>query len=276
MYFLRLCLAATVLVGLLAATVLHAQDSNLLQEGGFEGGLGPWQGYSATLATVETPVRGGAKAASLTVTGTGWAYQSITVVPGSSYTFSGWVLKNGAAAADVRLRLTWLSSGGESLKVADSETVYADSPDYQFRSLATAAPSQAKTVRAMVMLTASTSATVYLDDLELLGPSAEPLPTPTATPTSVPSATPTPSPTPTPTAQPTATSTPTLVPPSTPMPTATPTAMPPAPATPTPASSPTPVAVPGITGVGLGVMAGALAVVVVWMVGRMREGQQNE
>ena|GEM_PF-3313076 len=84
----------------------------------------------------------------------------------------------------------------------------------------------------------------YVDDVEVLGVSTLPSPTPTNTPTPTPTHTPTPTntptstPTPTPTLTPTNTATPTNTPTSTPTPTPTPTA------TLTPTRTPTPTATP--------------------------------
>ncbi|MBI4298068.1 MAG: hypothetical protein HY676_06025 [Chloroflexi bacterium] len=234
-----------------AGTRLWAQGGNLLEKGGFEGGLGPWQATSGELALAVSPVHSGSHAASLTATISASAYQDVAISAGESYTFRGWLYLEGYAGSWASLRLTWLSSMGETVvNIDSSDTIPAGETGFQLITLGpVVAPSQAHWARAKAMLHTSQPASLYMDDLEFMGPTPTPTPTltPTPTPTPSPTLTPTPTPTPTPTLTPTPTPTPTPSPTSTPEPTSI------------------PIAIPGISKAGLGALATLLLAGLIWV-----------
>ena len=95
-------------------------DQNLLQNGGFEQGTSGWTAsYGATFITVTQPVTSGNWAASLDrtdTTGEIWIYQDVVVVPGATYTLTGWIYQNEPGFDEACLRIEWVESGSPDLQ----------------------------------------------------------------------------------------------------------------------------------------------------------------
>jgi hypothetical protein len=97
-----------------------AWDQNLLQNGGFEQGTSGW-GVSpgATFITVTEPVSSGNWAAALKrsdTTGWIWIYQDVVVVPGATYTLTGWIYNNEPRFDEACLRIEWVGSGSPDVQ----------------------------------------------------------------------------------------------------------------------------------------------------------------
>ncbi|MBM3157394.1 MAG: hypothetical protein FJ004_08945 [Chloroflexi bacterium] len=243
---------------LLSANVFTSHNSNvsaseeLLQNGGFEQGTDSWNIYNGELSTVESPVHGGSSAARLVVDiyrQEAWIHQIVDIVPGGSYTLTGYVLKNDSQAEHVRFQISWWDET-EEIGLLDSTRLTTNSPEYQSLTLIATAPAKARAarVRAIVRQTdPSGSATVYFDDISFTGPA--PTPAPSIAPTVTPSPTPAVTPTPTATSSPTPSITPTLT--ITPSVTHTPTPTPRPTLRPTPTSTvaptPAPTVMPSLT-----------------------------
>jgi len=195
-------------VGPTATATEIPMPSEAILNGGFEDGAedipAAWRKSGGLLFRSTSSPRSGsfAGAFSSSTSSTKWVYQPLSVDPGRSYTFHGFVLKNGPPDSLVLLRISWYSSpdaSGSSLASSDSPEALSDS-DPSFRSLSTGsvtAPQEARSARARIVFAPASAApeTIYLDDFvfEETDPPT-PTPAPTETPTPSPSETVTPSP----------------------------------------------------------------------------------
>jgi len=195
--------------------------SELLSNGGFEGGIAGWSTNAGQLEPVSSPLHGGSQAARFSGSGqptTQFAYQVVNVQPASTYELSGWV----AAPAGVSrafLRVSWFDAAGSLVLSADSP--WLAQLDGTFLPMTTGAmvsPLAAQQARVSLLIQADSPFAVHLDDFAFSGPSYLPPPTtPPTEPTPPPKVTPpptlappgrTPGPLPTPTRTPRPGSTP--------------------------------------------------------------------
>ena len=182
--------------------------SGSILNGGFEEGVedmpAAWHKFGGFLYRSAAFSRSGsfAGAFSSSTDSTKWVYQPLSVDPGRSYAFHGFILKNGPSDSTALLRISWYSSpdaSGSSLGSIDSPESLSGS-DSSFRYLSTGsvtAPEEAHSARARIVLVPASAAseTIYLDDLvleETAPPTPTPEPTATATPTPLETVTPTP------------------------------------------------------------------------------------
>ena len=182
--------------------------SGSILNGGFEEGVedmpAAWQKFGGLLYRSTAFYRSGsfAGAFSSSTDSTKWVYQPLSVDPGRSYAFHGFVLKNGPSDSTVLLRISWYSApdaSGSSLGSIDSpESLYGSDPSFRYLSTGSVtAPEEAHSARARIVLVPATAAseTIYLDDFtleETAPPTPTPEPTATATPTPSEMVTPTP------------------------------------------------------------------------------------
>ena len=184
--------------------------SGSILNGGFEEGAedlpAAWQKFGGFLYRSAAFSRSGslAGAFSSSTDSTKWVYQPLSVDPGRSYAFHGFVLKNGPPESAVLLRVSWYSSpdgSGSSLASSDSpESLNGSDPSYRYLSTGSVtAPEDARSARARIVFVPApgTSETIYLDDFAL-EETAPPTPTPEPTGTSTPVPSETASPTPEP------------------------------------------------------------------------------
>jgi hypothetical protein len=105
---------------LLSLDTALGYDLDLLQNGGFEQGASGWGvSYGATFITVTNPVSSDNWAASLDRRDTPakiWIYQDVVVVPGATYTLTGWIYKDEPGFDEACLRIEWLASGSPDLQ----------------------------------------------------------------------------------------------------------------------------------------------------------------
>jgi hypothetical protein len=146
-------------------------DQNLLQNGGFEQGTSGWTAsYGATFITVTEPVSSGNWAASLDrrdTTGWIWIYQDVVVVPGATYTLTGWIYKNELGFHRACLRMEWLESGSPPLQECLSDDIYFYQP---ITVGPISAPSDATRARIKALAEIRTPAhtnPIYFDELRL-------------------------------------------------------------------------------------------------------------
>lgn len=197
-------------VGPTATATAVPMPSGSVLNGGFEEGAedipAVWRKFGGVLFRSASVRRSGsfAGAFSSSTTSTKWVYQPLSVHPGHSYTFHGFVLKNDPPDSLVLLRISWYSSAdasGSSLASSDSPMTLSGT-DPSFRHLSTGsvtAPQEARSARARILIVPASAApeTIHLDDFvfEETDPPT-PTPEPTETPTSSPAQTATPSPQP--------------------------------------------------------------------------------
>jgi len=146
-------------------------DQNLLQNGGFEQGTSGWRAsYWATFITVTEPVTSGNWAAALNrsdTTGEIYIQQEVDIVPGATYTLTGWIYKNEPGFDEACLRIEWLESGSPDLQ----ECLSNDSAFYRPITVGpTEAPEHAS--RAKIRATADIripthTNPIYFDELRL-------------------------------------------------------------------------------------------------------------
>jgi hypothetical protein len=144
-------------------------DQNLLQNGGFEQGTSGWgASYGATFITVTDPVSSGNWAAALSdTTGEIYIQQEVDIVPGATYTLTGWIYKKGPGFNEACLGIEWVESGSPDLQ----ECVSGDNNYYRPVTVSiAAAPSDASS--AMIVARADIRPTnliipVYFDELSL-------------------------------------------------------------------------------------------------------------
>jgi hypothetical protein len=93
---------------------------DLLGNGGFEQGTSAWTAsYGATFITVTEPVSAGLWAAALNrsdTTGEIYIQQEVDIVPGATYTLTGWIYKNEPRFDEACLRIKWVESGSPDLQ----------------------------------------------------------------------------------------------------------------------------------------------------------------
>ncbi len=173
--------------------------SDSILNGGFEEGVedapAAWQKFGGFLSRSTAIPRSGsfAGAFSSDTASTKWVYQALSVEPGRSYAFRGFVLKNGPVDSVVLLRISWYTSSdasGSSFAGSDSpESLSGSDPSFRYLSTGSVtAPEDARSARARIVLVPASAAseTVYLDDFtleETAPPTPTPEPTATATPT---------------------------------------------------------------------------------------------
>jgi hypothetical protein len=173
-------LPPTSTVGPTATATEVPMPSGSILNGGFEEGVedipAAWQKFGGFLSRSGAFPRSGSFAGvfSSSTDSTKWVYQSVSVEPGRSYAFHGFVLKNGPADSIVVLRISWYSSpdaSGSSVASSDSPESLSGS-DASFRYLSTGsvtAPGEARSARARIVLVPASAApeTIYLDDFAL-------------------------------------------------------------------------------------------------------------
>jgi hypothetical protein len=164
-------LASTALSLLLAFTTALGQQTDYLNNGGFEEGTSGWTvSLDATFVTVTTPVRSGSWAASLGDCGSAGEInirQDVPIFPGATYTLTGWVYSDEPDFRYVCLRLDWLPGGSET-----SQECLTDDNDF-YRPLTVGpvmAPSSATKARISALAEVrdeNPSSPAYFDDLTL-------------------------------------------------------------------------------------------------------------
>jgi hypothetical protein len=171
--------------------------SGSILNGGFEEGAedipAAWQKFGGFLYRSTAFPRSGsfAGAFSSSTDSTKWVYQPLSVEPGRSYAFHGFVLKNGPPDSTVLLRISWYSSldaSGSSFASCDSpESLSGSDPSFRYLSTGSVtAPEEARSARARIVLVPAPASpeTIYLDDFaleETAPPTPTPEPTATAT-----------------------------------------------------------------------------------------------
>ena len=209
---LRHALAALgVIAALLALQPSVASGTELLPNGGFESGTGPWGHTDGALDSAASPVRSGARAGRLQGVSLQIheVYQSFDVQGGAAYRFSGWLYLDDEAVARAFLKTRWFDSSGNEIYNEQSPPLTIHKPEYQAISTGVmTAPGWAVRARFGILVEPNGPFTVYLDDFSLdgpvytPGPTPAPTPVPTPQPTAAPSATPSPRPAPAPTQPP--------------------------------------------------------------------------
>ena len=203
---LYLSALALFLIAFLFAPLFHVSADELLTNGSLESGTTGWLWINGQLSTTQEYVHGGQSAACFSSADADVKrfYQDVPIQPGSSYTFSGWAIKNSANIREVHLQIDFLSDNWAIIGTGRSDELRSDDPSYRFLTATDVAPSQAVSARLKAVLEPiSTDPVVaYFDDLSLDGPTPSPTLTlsPSPTPTLIPSLTPTPSHSPTATA----------------------------------------------------------------------------
>lgn len=182
-------------VALLALSLLISSgnalgSTNVLKNGGFEDGTSYWYpSYGITFTTSTLHVRSGDGAASLVrddTIGEIWILQDMSVVPGATYTLTGWVYQNEPNVDQACLRIRWRGSDW-----LDTEQWCAPGQaDYYrpFTSEPVMAPPDAITARVLALADIGESGMqepVYFDDLSFTS-SLDPTPAPAGTPFHVP------------------------------------------------------------------------------------------
>jgi len=151
-----------------------------LLNGGFEEGMeatpAGWQKFGGFLYRSTAVLRSGFFAGAFfsDTPSTKWAYQPLSVEPGRSYAFHGFVLKNGPPESTVLVRISWYSSfdaSGSSLASSDSpESLSGSDPSFRYLSTGSVtAPPEAHSARARIVFIPASGApeTIYLDDFAL-------------------------------------------------------------------------------------------------------------
>jgi len=151
-----------------------------LLNGGFEEGVedtpAAWQKFGGFFYRSIAFARSGSFAGifSSSTDSTKWVYQPLSVDPGRSYAFHGFVLKNGPPGSSVLLRISWYSSpdaSGSSFAGSDSpESLSGSDPSFRYLSTGSVtAPGEARSARARIVLVPASAApeTIYLDDFAL-------------------------------------------------------------------------------------------------------------
>ncbi|MFD0369404.1 chitinase [Streptomyces sp. NPDC127114] len=178
---LNLLLAGVLAAGgiVALAPVVHAADTELARNGGFESGLDGWSCTAGSGTVVTSPVHSGTKALRATPAGSDNARcsQTVTVRPNSTYTLSGWV------------RGSYVYLGASGTGTGDVSAWTQSAPDWQ--KLATTFTTGASTT-SLTLYTHGWYGTgaYHADDLSLLGPGGDPV-QPPATPTGLTAGSPT-------------------------------------------------------------------------------------
>jgi hypothetical protein len=143
---------------------------NLLGNGGFEQGTSGWAAsYGTTFVTVTDPVSTGNWAAAITgTTGSVWIYQDVDIIPGATYTLTGWVYKDDDAYRYALLRIEWWPTGSgmvESGQLTDDNDFYR--PITAGPAVAPLNTSKARIKLMANIRTANPSHPIYFDELSL-------------------------------------------------------------------------------------------------------------
>ncbi|MFD7975957.1 chitinase [Streptomyces sp. NPDC059071] len=178
---LNLLLAGVLAAGgiVALAPVVHAADTELARNGGFESGLDGWSCTAGSGTVVTSPVHSGTKALRATPAGSDNARcsQTVTVRPNSTYTLSGWV------------RGSYVYLGASGTGTGDVSAWTQSAPDWQ--KLATTFTTGASTTSVTLYAHGWYGTGAYhADDLSLLGPGGDPV-QPPATPTGLTAGSPT-------------------------------------------------------------------------------------
>jgi len=153
--------------------ILPSGPGNLLVNGDFEEGTSRWsESYAATFLTVTAPVSSGGWAASLHKSGVAgeilYIRQDVQVIPGATYTLTGWIYKDEFAFEYALLRLDWRDSDGADLI---SPLITDDNPFYRHVTVGpVAAPPDASIARISAVAKIhdpSPANPVYFDNLSL-------------------------------------------------------------------------------------------------------------
>ncbi|MBE0480868.1 MAG: lamin tail domain-containing protein [Dehalococcoidia bacterium] len=224
-------IASTVLVlacllpAFLTGSGKAAAHNNLLANPGFESGLEGWSVYGGTMAACYAAYDGLFSAYLQAEASAAFIYQFVQVVPGGTYTLSGWArTASDQSDAPVYLAVRWFEERYLFNELGELGTDWVESSEWASLSTSGTAPDLAAWAAILCMVGTGAVRDACFDELSFVGPAPVPTPTPTPTPTATAAPTPTPTPTPTSTAAPTPTATPTPTP--TPTPTATPTPTP--------------------------------------------------
>ncbi|MFZ0390291.1 MAG: T9SS type A sorting domain-containing protein [Calditrichia bacterium] len=175
----------TVILMLFFLSGLSLAQTNVAINGGFEswtaGAPDNWEMKTSDINASEenTIVHGGAASAEVIFTSqsTQKIGQTITnITPGAEYTFNMYVLDNDPAAR-FRIWGYWNQSGGGSVTLDPGNLYTTDDPQWQFYTFQMTAPNDAVSLdfelRFYDVSSAWTgSGTIYVDDVEVLGPSA--------------------------------------------------------------------------------------------------------
>jgi hypothetical protein len=191
---------ALLIFGLIAALVLaggqSAGASELLANGGFEGGAAGWSTNAGQLDAVGSPLHGGSLAARFSGSGqpsTQFAYQLINVQPAQAYELSGWVAASGDNVNNVFLRIAWFDANGDPVPLVDDSggLPLRDGTFYTLTTGQRTSPAAARSARvsAYVLGNPNSPFTVHLDDFTFAGPAAIPPPPPTPAPAVTPTPT---------------------------------------------------------------------------------------
>lgn len=211
--------ALGVIAALLTLQTSITSGTELLANGGFESGTGPWGHTAGVLDTAGAPVHSGAAAGSLQGVSLQIheVYQSFDVQGGAAYRFSGWLYLDDDAVARSFLKTRWFDFSGSEIYNEQSAPLTIRKPEYEAISTAViSAPARAVRARFGILVEPNGPFTVYLDDFSLDGPVYTPGPTPAPTPVPTPQPTLAPSASPSPSTPPWATQSPTPAPAATP------------------------------------------------------------
>jgi len=195
-----------------------ARAEELLSDGGFEDGTAGWISDTGNLTVVcePAPVADGDCAAAFDINVEPSSYvqhELVPVQPGGSYTLTASILKNDPRVLSVEARIVWHDGNGPYQDEQPSARLTDNSDTYRSLSISAVEPPPGFTWAAISirLISNSTGARIYIDDVHFDGPRpapiAPPTPTPAATAAPLPSSTsaPTPGPSPTSTVAPTPT-----------------------------------------------------------------------
>ncbi len=157
-----------------------AVSSQLLVNGGFEqDSLDSWKVQGGGASFSRTVVQKSAGSYGVALVSNSFSekrvYQIVSIVGGSPYTLSGYVLKNDAQVDSVLLLIAWYASadgtGASLLRSDETDPLDTDAQQFRLLTLVTTAPSEARSARVTGVLRPATAdqVTVYFDDLSLEG-----------------------------------------------------------------------------------------------------------
>ncbi|HJX38542.1 MAG TPA: hypothetical protein VJ714_08075 [Anaerolineae bacterium] len=159
-------------LSLVSASKTALGQGNLLANPDFEAGTSGWNvSYAATAVTVTTPVQSGNWAAALNRSDAGFEisiYQDVMVIPGATYTLTGWIYKDEDAFKRACLRIDWRDPQWPPL---DSDWVTDDHGYYRPITVGPVTPppdaSKARISAVAEIRTAGPPNPIYFDDLRL-------------------------------------------------------------------------------------------------------------
>jgi hypothetical protein len=172
---LALALASSLsllMLSLVSASNTALGQGNLLANGDFEAGTSGWNvPYAATAVTVTTPVQSGNWAAALNRSDAGFEisiYQDVMVIPGATYTLTGWIYKDEDAFKRACLRIDWRDPQWPPL---DSDWVTDDHGYYRPITVGPVTPppdaSKARISAVAEIRTSPPTSPIFFDDLRL-------------------------------------------------------------------------------------------------------------